>query len=207
MSHDDLPMPVSDNPDRSRPIQSQTMWYSSQGPSLEHFMFREGVGGTANQFNGQLLLAVNQRPVQIFYEVLTDHCWRTREARITISTADEEFAIHADGIGHWTISGEESTAVTQFDGFLDIDFGFTPSTNLLPIRRLNLAIGESAQADAIWFRFPECVFEPLHQTYTRLAADTYRYTSHTGFTGEITVDELGIPVRYADLWERVAHLP
>jgi hypothetical protein len=36
-------------------------------------------------------------------------------------------------------------AVSAVEGCIDIDLKYSPSTNLLPIRRLNLAIGESAE--------------------------------------------------------------
>jgi hypothetical protein len=45
------------------------------------------------------------------------------------------------------------------EGCLDIDLGFSPSTNLLPIRRLTLAVGEAATVRAAWlpFRFRRCI--------------------------------------------------
>ncbi len=88
-------------------------------------------------------------------------------------------------------------------GCIDVDLGITPSTNTLPIRRLNLQVGESADVTAAWVRFPELTVEPLAQRYTRLDERRYRYESTTGFSAELEVDELGLVVRYGDIWERV----
>jgi hypothetical protein len=45
--------------------------------------------------------------------------------------------------------------------------------------------------------------QPLLQTYTRLAPNRYRYQSATGFAAELDVDDLGLVIRYGDLWERL----
>lgn len=90
-------------------------------------------------------------------------------------------------------------------GCLDVDLAFTPATNILPLRRLRLAVGESREMTAAWVRFPELSVEPLAQRYTRLDERRVRYASRGGaFTAELEVDELGLVVRYPPLWERVA---
>jgi hypothetical protein len=90
-------------------------------------------------------------------------------------------------------------------GCLDVDLAFTPATNILPLRRLGLAVGESREMTAAWVRFPELSVEPLAQRYTRLDERRVRYESRGGaFTAELEVDELGLVVRYPPLWERVA---
>jgi hypothetical protein len=71
-------------------------------------------------------------------------------------------------------------------------------------RRLNLAVGESAEVTAAWFRIPEFRVEPLRQRYTRLAEDTYRYESPDhDFTATLTVDDLGLVVVYDPGWVRL----
>ncbi|HEV3077650.1 MAG TPA: putative glycolipid-binding domain-containing protein [Thermoanaerobaculia bacterium] len=90
-------------------------------------------------------------------------------------------------------------------GCLDVDLAFTPATNILPLRRLRLAVGESREMTAAWVRFPELSVEPLAQRYTRLDERRVRYESRGGaFTAELEVDELGLVVSYPPLWERVA---
>lgn len=181
----------------------QVMWKASLNHGLEWFFAPEWTEGTSHSFNGLSLQEVEGRPVSIHYAVETDHRWRTRSATIDIMNVDSrhnvEWEVSADGKGTWTLPGLGPKAEEQFAGFLDIDFGFSPVTNILPIRKLKLVIGESAPVSAVWVRFPEFTIEPLHQTYTRISDDTYRYASDTGFEGDITVDDRGIPIKYADL--------
>ena len=60
-------------------------------------------------------------------------------------------------------------------------------------------------ATAVWVRFPDLSVEALPQRYTRLDQRRYRYESDNGaFTTEIDVDDVGLVVRYGDMWERLA---
>lgn len=74
----------------------------------------------------------------------------------------------------------------------------------IPIRRLNLAIGESAAVRAAWLRFPELRLEPLEQLYTREAERRFRYQSRADgepFTAILETDSYGRVLRYEGLWE------
>jgi hypothetical protein len=103
-----------------------------------------------------------------------------------------------DTDGRWWLNDRACPAVS---GCIDVDLNFSPSTNLLPIRRLNLAIGEEATVRAAWLRFPSFTLEPLEQTYRRLGERTYRYSSAGGrFVAELEVDDRGLPLRYGDIW-------
>ncbi len=90
-------------------------------------------------------------------------------------------------------------------GCIDVDLNFSPSTNLIPIRRLNLAAGESAQVTAAWLRFPELKLEPLQQQYTHLDESTYRYASAGGqFVADLKVNRSGFVLDYPGLWQAEA---
>jgi hypothetical protein len=87
-------------------------------------------------------------------------------------------------------------------GCIDLDLNFSPSTNLLPIRRLDLAIGQHAEVKAAWLRFPSFNLEPLTQIYSRLDETSYRYSSNNGkFVRDIKVNEAGLVTVYPGLWE------
>ncbi|HET9775842.1 MAG TPA: putative glycolipid-binding domain-containing protein, partial [Gemmatimonadaceae bacterium] len=91
-------------------------------------------------------------------------------------------------------------------GCEDIDLGFSPATNLLPIRRLALKVGDTAKVRAAWLRYPEITLEVLEQTYTRTAEDVYRYESGGGkFRRDLKVDERGMVLEYPDLWYAETH--
>ena len=80
-------------------------------------------------------------------------------------------------------------------------FNFSPSTNLLPIRQLDLAIGQEAAVQAAWLRFPSFTLEPLDQLYRRIYFATYRYESVGGrFVTELQVNPVGLVTRYPNFW-------
>ena len=87
-------------------------------------------------------------------------------------------------------------------GCIDLDLGFSPSTNLLPIRRLGLAIGQEAKVQAAWLGFPSFTLEPLDQLYRRMDVATYHYESAGGrFVTELQVNVAGFVTRYPDFWQ------
>ena len=100
----------------------------------------------------------------------------------------------------WRLNNVDCPAVV---GRIDVDLGFSPSTNTLPIRRLNLAIGEEAQVHAAWLGFPSLTLERLDQTYRRTGDATYEYRSDGGrFQAKLEVDHDGLVVNYPGLWRR-----
>ena len=132
------------------------------------------------------------------YSIACSSSWVTRSARVSGWVGDRRIDTHIEHDGSWTING---AVCPQVEGCIDVDLNFSPSTNLLPIRRLRLEIGERAAVRAAWLRFPTFTLEPLEQTYTRLAERTYRYESAGGrFVAEIEVDDDGLPVTYGDIW-------
>lgn len=156
---------------------------------------------TGHRLAGTVLTATRDGPHEIRYSVTVDEGWSTRIAGVHVRGPgrDDRVALVADGAGSWTAEGEH---VPDFDGCADVEFEFTPAANLLPIRRLGLAVGRSAGVEAVWVRFPDRLAERLRQTYTRLADRSYRCQS-PGFQAELTVDEHGLPGSYGSTWERV----
>jgi hypothetical protein len=110
---------------------------------------------------------------------------------------------HDARAGIWTRDGIEQPQVA---GAVDVDLGFSPSTNTLPIRRLTLPVGFAAPVRAAWLRFPELQLEALDQVYTRQAERQYIYQSSGGrFRAILEVDDVGFMTRYGDYW--IAELP
>jgi len=136
--------------------------------------------------------------------VTCDAAWRTLAGRVAgwigEKTIEVEVTVSSDG--RWSLNGADCPQV--FD-CIDLDLNFSPSTNLLPIRRLALAVAERATVRAAWLRFPSFQLEPLEQVYHRIDATTYRYESAGGrFTAELKVHATGFVTRYGDLWEMEA---
>jgi uncharacterized protein len=116
-----------------------------------------------------------------------------------------EVEIVVDADGHWLLNGGERPEVA---GCVDLDLNFSPSTNLLPIRRLGLAVGQEAPVRAAWLRFPGFTLEPLDQLYRRVAEATYRYESAGGaFVRELAVNGEGFVSEYPGFWRSEASHP
>jgi hypothetical protein len=118
-----------------------------------------------------------------------------------LGPVEHSLQLAVDEQQRWQLNGRDMAALA---GCVDVDLGFSPSTNSLPIRRLKLAVGESAEVAAAWLRFPSLEFRRLDQRYTRLAERRYRYESEGGFVAELEVDEAGLVVDYPGGWRRVA---
>lgn len=87
----------------------------------------------------------------------------------------------------------------------DVDLGFTPATNLLALRRLDLAIGGAGESHAAWLDFPSFDFRHLPQTYRRLDQETYDYASPTAdYHDRLKVQPSGVVAVYPGLFELVA---
>lgn len=153
------------------------------------------------RLTGTAVFAHEEQPCRLDYLVVCSLPWHTVSGRVTgwLGNEQVEFDISVEDPKRWRLNGEECPAVA---GCTDLDLNFSPSTNLLPIRRLNLAIGEEAEVQAAWLRFPSFKLERLEQVYRRIDAETYRYESGGGaFVKEIRVDPAGLVTSYPDFWE------
>lgn len=86
--------------------------------------------------------------------------------RLSYAVVDREHRCRLNGIDPPAVAG-----------CIDEDLNFSSSTNLLPIRRLILAVGQNAPVKAAWLKFPSFELEPLSQVYSRIDESTYRYES------------------------------
>jgi len=173
------------------------------------------IGQTAEgwRLTGELEVEEAGVRAQLVYVIECARDWRTRRAVVTDITgvtgsaaragAPIQFDFAADGDGHWTLNGAPLPLV---EGALDIDLGFTPATNLLPIRRLDLAVGERADVRTAWVRFPKLRVEALEQSYQREAARVFRYDALVDgerFQARLDTDAFGRVLLYEGLWEAI----
>jgi hypothetical protein len=153
------------------------------------------------QLDGTAVFVHAAQPCKLDYAIVCDGGWRTSAARITGAAGDRaiDLNILVDESNGWRLNGIHCPEV---DGCIDIDLGFSPSTNLLPIRRLGLAVDDEADVRAAWLPFPSLAFEPLPQRYCRESERTYRYESRGGqFVRVLEVNSAGFVVRYPGVWE------
>jgi uncharacterized protein len=135
-------------------------------------------------------------PVEIRFTVRLDHAFATREVRVRAGRRSIDMS--ADGLGGWSVEGTERA---DLHGCTDVDLEFTPATNTLPIRRLGLEPGQSAEIEAAWVRVPSLGVERSVQRYERLGERLYKYSSGD-FAVELNVDEHGLVLDYPPFWVR-----
>lgn len=106
--------------------------------------------------------------------------------------------------------GTDRSAASSDEGLssldaCDLDLGFTPVTNLLPIRRLNLAVGHAADAPAAWFNVSTGTLGLLLQRYERRSEATYWYEAPSvGYAALLEGAPTGLVHHYPALWEAEA---
>jgi uncharacterized protein len=152
--------------------------------------------------SGAAVFSNDSVPCRLEYLIECNSDWETSAARVSGWVGDRviDFELAADSDRRWLLNGVEQPAV---HGCTDVDLNFSPSTNLLPIRRLKLSIGQHAPVNAAWLRFPTFELERIEQIYRRLNQTTYRYESNDGaFVAELEVNQFGMVINYPELWER-----
>ena len=138
--------------------------------------------------------------VDLRYSVEIGLTWRTERARVngTGPRGWLDFRIEVRG-NEWYF---DDRPVPGVSGCVDLDLNFTPATNLLSIRRLGLAAGQSAEVVAAWLDFPSPALKPLRQIYQCQTPGRYGYLCpELPFESVLRVDPDGFVTSYPPLWE------
>lgn len=136
-----------------------------------------------------------------------DDGWRTRSfaAAVGGTSGERDLTLLADGSGTWAMEGE---AAPELHGCTDVDIVSSVFTNTLPIRRLGLAVGASADIRAAWIDVPSLEVSVSNQRYTRLAptegVERYEFLAlDSSQTYQLTVDDDGVVIHYERIAERM----
>ncbi len=142
------------------------------------------------------------------HSVVVDRRWQTRSVFVEVLAGDglERVTLSADALGIWSLDGR---TWPELSGCTDVDVSATPLTNLIPVRRLGLAVGEERATDTAWLDLPSLAVHRVRQTYRRLDDDPqgrerYSYSDPTFGPFVLTVDDDGLVVVYQGLFARVA---
>ncbi len=177
------------------------LWYSPVLPSMERCSFLEG--NNQKRLEGTVLTLMSAGPAEIRYVVTCSAQWRTRRCTVHIECAGatKRIDLEVNNQGAWLRNGMQ---VDEFEGISDVDLGFSPSTNTLPVRRLALEMGQVARIPVVWLRFPELDIFRTEQVYTREKGNAYRFETGAGdFRTRLEVDESGIITRYGNIWREL----
>jgi hypothetical protein len=184
----------------ARKILASGLWRWLTDTGLERFELSHA--GQQWTLRG-MILTMSESAFEARYHIGCDAQFRTRLVQIELrdSGGARSVEISAED-GRWYLNGDQIESVR---GAIDVDLGWSPSTNTLPIRRLGLQVGQSSgEFIAAWVRFPELVLEPLPQEYRRLGEKEYLYLSRGGaFKAKLLVDDYGLVMDYEGFWQRV----
>jgi len=139
-------------------------------------------------------------PACINYSVAADLLWKSRRGTVQGFMAGKTFShviTHAsDG---WYLN---DTLIKGLEHLQDIDYGFTPATNVLQLRRVPIPLGKAMEVPVVWFDAEATTLIELPQRYERLDETTYRYSASTvGYHGQLELlSRNGFVKSYSDLW-------
>jgi uncharacterized protein len=141
-------------------------------------------------------------PASIVYSVTCGAGWETLSGQIRgrLGGRRIDYIIRRNTL--WFVN---EVAMPGLEHLVDLDLGFTPSTNLLPLRRVPIGQGETRLLPAAWFDVDAGTLTELPQTYERRGELAFWYEAPTtGYSGLLEFDPNGFVRRYPGLWEAAA---
>ena len=138
---------------------------------------------------------------RVSYVIRLSPTWQVRQFLLFRDLDEPDLWLGTDGNGRW---GEMNGAHrTDLDGCTELDLGCTPFTNTLPIRRLQLDVGDAADITAAMIDVETLGVVPVKQRYHHVAPRRWEYTNlDTGATATFDVDEYGLVRDYPEQFRR-----
>jgi len=176
-------------------------WQDWDARGIEHLVLHEAAREIVAE--SVVVGAANGSVFALRYRIRCDKSWRVRSAEVGIVGERRKVEIAGDGGGKWFDAAGKP--IPKLAGAIDIDLSATPFTNTLPIRRLKLRAGQSAEIVAVYILVPALTMTTDPQRYTCLEPRRhYRYESiDSDFTRDIEVDSRGLVVTYPGLFRRL----
>jgi len=175
------------------------LWRRLDAPGHDACRLTAIVGGW--RLEGTAVFRHELGVARLDYALECDTGWRSRRGTVVgwIGRARVAHALERTPEGAWTLDGTLAHAAA---GAPDLDFGFTPATNLPAIRRIALPVGGAADALAAWLDLGAGTLDLLPQRYERRSAMTYAYEApRFGYAAVLEVAPVGFVLRYPGLWE------
>ena len=182
----------------------EIMWAFLEYPGIEHLRLTERQDGI--DADGLVVGLYDGGAFRLRYLLNCDTEWRVRRVHLELVGSNHELELNGDGEGHW-VDGK-GTALPGLDGCIDIDISSTPFTNTLPIRRLGLQPGQSADLPVLYIYVPPLHIVPVTQRYTCLEVSpegsSYKFEAPLSeYSVVLPVDANGLVLDYPGLFGRV----
>ncbi|VWX56544.1 conserved hypothetical protein [Burkholderiales bacterium 8X] len=179
---------------------SAILWRKLDSPG--HDACRLEQSDSAWQLDGcAVFLESSGRTAQLHYRVRCDKAWRTQWGTVKgwLGGRTVDACFTRDARGKWK---RDDDIFPNLERCIDLDLGFTPATNLIALRRMNLAIGESAEAPAAWLDLSADHLDELSQRYRRTSDSCYAYDApRFGYAASLEVAPIGFVLHYPGLWQ------
>jgi hypothetical protein len=142
---------------------------------------------------------------RVQYVLRLSAMWQVRQFLLFRDLDEPDLWLATDGHGRW---GEMNGAHrTELDGCYDVDLACTPFTNTLPIRRLPLHVGHTADVRVVYVDPDTLEVRADAQRYTRKGERSWRFEQQTtGFAADLEVDEYGLVLDYPGLFRRAGDM-
>jgi uncharacterized protein len=141
------------------------------------------------------------------YTISLNEQWITTAARIWgwSHKGSRTVQLETHVSGQWQIDG---SVVPELDGCIDVDLESSCCTNTIPVHRLRLGVGQSAEVPAAYVRARDLSVQRLEQRYTRVDDENshQRYDYHAPafeFDARLIYDESGLVIEYPGIGSRV----
>ncbi|WP_300302460.1 putative glycolipid-binding domain-containing protein [Ferrovibrio sp.] len=160
-------------------------------------LIRQGVEGWL--LHGTAVFRHEAGPARVNYTVELDGAWRTIRGTVRGYLADRpvDHVIERQP-GGWHLDGRR---VEGLDHLVDLDYGFTPATNMQQLRRAALQPGHTLDLPAAWFDLGMTSLIELPQRYTCRDAATYHYESPAAsYEAILEIAPNGFVRTYPHLW-------
>ncbi len=141
-------------------------------------------------------------PASVAYQVQVNSRLETTRGALSgfVGDATVRHEIQRDNLG-WRLDG---VPVQGLKHLLDLDFGFTPATNVLQLMRMALAPGERADLPVAWFDLDSVALTELPQTYERRGDAAYWYEAPTvPYRALLEIAPNGFVRTYPGLWRLI----
>lgn len=177
-------------------MRAEALWKRIDAPGHDAALLVEN--GPGHALSGTAVFEHEGRPACLNYSVELKPDWTTESGRITGFVAGERIDVtiqrRADG---WYLNGESQ----GLGHLVDLDYGFTPATNLQQIQRLRLPRGKRVEVPVAWFDVGSTKLIELPQVYEKRDDLTYPYEGPMfGYKAVLQLAESGFARVYPELW-------
>ena len=138
----------------------------------------------------------------VSYVLRLSALWQVRQFLLFRDADEPDLWLGNDGTGRW---GELNGAHRpDLDGCTDLDLHVTPFTNSLPIRRLQLDVGDAAEIMVAMIDVETLGVIQVQQRYEHLGPGMWRKTHvKTGTSADFRIDDYGLVQDEPELFRRV----